>query len=265
MRDRYLILYITILMLSAVSLNCGTFGRRYEKKEVTEYRINVSGKNKISLVNTSGNIKITPSLRDDSAGFLIVKAEKLTLVRKKDLDKRIENLKVSLDTSSDVISITGEIEKHRGLTFNFSNLRTEINFELKLPENIKLTISNTNGKVDLSNVGNDIDVSVTNGSESFNNIYGNTTLDITNGSIKGSVDSSKSMKLNTVNGSVNLTLDSLFKGRIQAEVVNGKITHEGLNFSQLSEDRKKFKGTLGSSSNEINIEVVNGKIRLQGK
>jgi hypothetical protein len=262
MITRNLILFSLILTLSVFSFNCGIIGKRYEKKETSVYRINTNGKNKIKLINAAGNIKVTKS---DTAAILIVNIEKSGKVRKKNLDKPLENLKVTIDSSSDVITITGEKQKTNGFSFSFGTGRNTIDFELKIPENIKVDISNTNGKADLSNVGNEMEVSIVNGSQTFNNLYGNVSLDVNNGNINGTVDSSTGMRLRANNGSIILTIDTLYKGSVEAEVVNGKITREGLNFNQVTDEKKKFLGVLGSSSNEIYLEVINGKIKLQGK
>lgn len=259
---KYAIIFITLIIIPFLTINCGSLGKRYEKKEVSEYRINTSGKNKITLTNVTGNIKVS---KGDSSSILIVKAEKTGKVRKKDLDKPLESPRVVLDTSSDVINISGELSKSKVQFFNFGTSGNSIDFDVRLPENIKLSVDNTNGKIDLNNIVNELDISLVNGSLIFYNLSGNVSLDVTNGSINGTVDSSKGMKINVVNGGVNLTIDTLYKGIVQAEVVNGKIIHENMKFIQLTDDKKSFKGVLGSGSNEIRIEVVNGKVKLLGK
>lgn len=255
---RIILLFISFLIFPLLFLNCG----RYEKKEVETYYLNITGKDKITLFNETGKIKISKS---DSAGLLVIKAEKISMVRKKDLDKPLQDLKVTLDTISNEISVTGERTKQWRFFISFRRQRNEIDFEVKVPDNVEVKVTNHNGKIELLGGQNEMDVSVTNGSIDFQELTGKVRLDATNGHLNGSVDSTEGMKLDVVNGSVNLAIGPAFTGSVSAEVVNGRISRENLNFTQVTEDKKEFKGVLGSSKPELNIEVVNGKIKLHGK
>jgi hypothetical protein len=257
-QNNTVLLFISFLIFPLLFLNCG----RYEKKEVETYYLNTTGKDKIILFNQTGKIKIS---RSDSAGFLVVKAEKVSMVRKKDLDKPLQDLKVTLDTISNEISITGERTKQWRFFISFRRQRNEIDFEVKVPDNVEVKATNYNGKIELLGGQNQMDVSVTNGSIHFQELTGKVRLDATNGHLDGSVDSTEGMKLDVVNGSVNLAIGPTFTGSVSAQVVNGRISRENLNFTQVTEDKKEFKGVLGSSEPELNIEVVNGKIKLHGK
>lgn len=175
-------------------------------------------KNKVSLFNVTGNVKITKS---DSSNFLIVRAEKIAKVRKRDRDKPLEGPNVTVDTTTDVITISGE-SKHTGFSFNFGSSRNSVDFDLRIPESIKLTVSNTNGKVELNNAGNDMNISIVNGSLTFGNLSGDVSLDINNGNINGSIDSSKGMELHVINGSVSLTLDTMFGESYSLKLLTGK-------------------------------------------
>jgi urease beta subunit len=253
---------LVISALAFLNSGCGIIGKRYEKKETVEFRMNTSGRKNLTLYNVTGNIKIT---KTDSSGELIIKAEKTAKVRKRDLDKPIQDLRVTIDTSSENIIVTGERSKLNGFSFSFSSSRTAIDFDIKVPSDIKLDVSNTNGKVDLNNAGNNIEVSVVNGSITFDNISGNSTLDVTNGKIDGSVDSSSGMRLHITNGTASVNFSPNYKGLVQGEVVNGKIFRDGLNFSNVTEDKKNFKGWLSNGGSELHIEVINGKIQLTGR
>jgi len=113
-----------------------------------------------------------------------------------------------------------------------------------------------------------MDVFVINGSIDFEQLTGKVRLEATNGYLKGSVDSTKGMKLSVTNGSVDLDVDSAFTGSVNAQVVDGKILREDIDFIQISEDKNNLRGIIGSVHSgmpELTIEVVNGKIKLHGE
>ncbi|CAF3782056.1 unnamed protein product [Rotaria sp. Silwood1] len=91
-------------------------------------------------------------------------------------------------------------------------------------------------------------------------------LETTNGSIKGSIDSTKGITAETVNGSIRFNIGSKVSAKVQADVVNGSVKVEGLNFKDLTGEKYKkyFKGTLGTGDAIIKLETTNGSIKLTG-
>ena len=87
---------------------------------------------------------------------------------------------------------------------------------------------------------------------------------MTNGSIKGSIDSVKNFKADVINGNISLNLGKNFTGDVNADIVNGKISYDNLNFSSVTSEKKSFHGYIGNRENELRLSVVNGKITLNG-
>jgi DUF4097 and DUF4098 domain-containing protein YvlB len=259
MKIKWLLLLIITGLFAFSSLNCSL--RRYEKRETSEYKINLTGKNKVTLDNVSGTIKV---IKGDSATGLIVKAEKIAKVKKRDLDKPFTEAAVEIDTSSDAVHITSEIEKDKSF-FKFQiGSGTKINYTITLPPGVKFSVDNTNGSIELNDLTNDLDVSVVNGSVEINKTSGENSFDITNGKLKGSMDSTKGLTVNIVNGGVDFNLGKNFTGNFKIETVNGRISQNDLEFTTVTSDRNSFKGKIGDSDKEIKIDVVNGKINLSG-
>ena len=49
------------------------------------------------------------------------------------------------------------------------------------------------------------------------------------------------------------------------EITNGKIYKDDFNFKDVYDEKKLFKGTLGSGDADIRLETTNGKITLTKK
>jgi DUF4097 and DUF4098 domain-containing protein YvlB len=256
-------IFLIAVLLGAVTFSgCTLFQKRYEKTEKKEIKVNTTGRKKVVLNNTNGDIKVTKSSVDS---VLIIKAEATFHLSKKELNEERERIKISVDTSESIINIKSDFVKENKLQIFNIKFGSEINYELIVPEGLEVIIDNTNGKAEIFEVNNNVNVSITNGSVKLNHSTGKISVDITNGKVKGDLDSTKGLDIKTTNGSVSLNLSSTFSGRFHMETINGKITKKDFDFKDVDDDKKYFKGTLGNGEAEIKIETTNGKITLTKK
>jgi DUF4097 and DUF4098 domain-containing protein YvlB len=256
--SKYFILLIAFV-LSFTSLNC--LSKRYDKKETAEFRINLNGKSKISLENVNGTIELE---KGDSAEGLYIKADMIGYVKKKDLDKPLEDLSVKIDTSGNVIIVTGEYESKHSF-FNFNNKSSKINFIIKVPAGLPIEIDNVNGDFDARNISNDFKLTLVNGDIILENTSGKNEIDVTNGKVKGNLDSTKGLSIEAINGSINLTIPKTYNGKLSADVVNGKINYENLELTNVSDEKKSLRAYIVNKDKEIKCDLVNGKITFTGK
>lgn len=260
MKLRITALYILLGLFALGSFNCAF--RRYEKREVSEYRINLEGKTKVTLENTNGKINV---FKGDSTTGLVVKAEKIAHVKKRELNKPFNEARIEIDSSSEIVSIKSEIGKHKGfIRFDIGG-GTKINYTITLPPGVEFSVDNTNGSASFTNISNNLVVDITNGSVKLENTSGFNKFDLTNGKVKGRLDSTKGMIIDIVNGSVNLELDSTFSAKFNIETVNGRVKQENLNFTSIASGKKSMVGRIGDSDAEVKMDIVNGKVVLKGK
>jgi hypothetical protein len=260
MKIKRIVPYALAAALALSIIGCSF--KRYEKREVSDYRVSLNGKTGIELANANGDIKV---YKGDSASGIVIRAEKIAKVKKRDLNKPFTEARVEIDSTSEIIKINTEFESSNGI-FRFDFGRdVEINFNISIPPGVKLSIDNTNGDLRITDISNDVQVSIVNGGVDVDNTSGLNKFDITNGKIKGSLDSTKGLIIDITNGGVDLKLDSTFSANFNIETVNGKITQENLNFETLTAENKYLRGKIGSSSAEVKIDVVNGKVKLSRK
>lgn len=256
------IFFIAVLLGTITFSGCSLFQKRYEKTEKKEVKVNTAGRKKVVLNNTNGDIKITKSSVDS---VLIIKAEATFHLSKKELNEERERIKISVDTSESIINIKSDFVKESKLQFFNIKFGSEINYELIVPEGLEVSLDNTNGKAEILDVSNNVDVSITNGSVKLTRTTGKISVDITNGKVKGDLDSIKGLDIKTTNGNVSLNLSSTFSGKFKMETTNGKITKKDFDFKDVDDEKKYFKGTLGNGEALIKIETTNGKITLTKK
>lgn len=256
-------IFIIILLSFSVfaMFSCSMLSKKYEKRESVEYKISAVNKTGIKLNNVSGKVTIS---RGDSASGIIVKADKIGYVKKKDLDKPLDNMKVDIDSAGSVVQIKSELERDREW-FHWDFKGKEINYHITVPPSIKVSVDNVNGEIELNGINSEVEASTVNGTITFDNLCGIKDLSTVNGKISGTIDSVKNIKLETVNGSIDLGITKTFSGSIKATVVNGRIKYENLTLSDPVEEKKSLRGYIGNRDNELSIDAVNGRITLTGK
>jgi len=268
------IIYIALLIISCtVFSSCSMFSKRYEKVEKGEYKISANGKKRFSLNNVNGKIKV---VKGSDSTAIIVKFEKTVYVKKRELNNSIDDqITMTLDTMGTDVKIESEFERRRSEIQFGENRDNSVDYEVYLPENIELSLDNTNGTIDVSNLGNNAKISTINGTIKITRMTGKLDLETTNGTIKGTLDSTKGIIAATVNGNINFTFGPKVRGKVNAEVVHGTIKTKNLKFSDLKDSRDKdefegflggdIEGVLGSSSDvKIKLETTNGSIKLTG-
>jgi DUF4097 and DUF4098 domain-containing protein YvlB len=256
-------IFIIVLLIGTITFSgCSLFQRRYEKVEKKEISVKSIGKKKVVLNNTNGDIKVIKSSVDS---VLTIKAEATLHLTKKELNDEREKIKMSVDTLGDIINIKMDFVKEKRFSFFNINFGWDVDYELIVPEGIDVSLDNTNGKAEIYEVNNNVNINLTNGSVKLTRTTGVVSADITNGKIKGELDSTKGLDLKTVNGNISLELGDKFSGKFRMETVNGKISKKSFDFKDVDDDKKYFKGTLGEGNADVKLETTNGKIALTKK
>lgn len=253
-----------LIVLFSVSMftGCTLFQKRYVKTEKKEISVNTTGKKKIILSNTNGDIRVVKNSGDS---LLTIKAEATFHLTKKEMQEEGEKIRFKLDTNDNVIRINMDFVRERKFRFFNVNFGSDINYDLYVPEGIDVNIDNTNGKTEIENITNNIIVDITNGNVNLSNTPGNVRVETVNGKVTCELDSTKGVDIKTTNGSVTMKLSRTFTGRFRLETVNGKINKKDFDFKDVDDEKKYFKGTLGNSDVDVKIETTNGKISLQKK
>lgn len=266
--------YIFLLTISSLIFSsCSFFSQRYEKVEKGEYKISAAGKKRFSLNNVNGKVKV---VKGSDSTAIIIKFQKVVHVKKRELDNPIaDEITMTLDTLGTDVKIETEFERRRSEIQFGENRDNRVDYEIYIPENIEVSLDNSNGTIDVQNLTNNAKIVTTNGNIKVSRMSGKLDLETTNGTIKGTLDSTKGLIAVTTNGNINFTFGSKVRGKVNAEVVHGTIKTKNLKFSNLKDSRDKdelegylgedIEGVLGSNSEiKIRLETTNGSIKLTG-
>ena len=253
---------IVVLLFITTFAGCSMFSRRFTKMYTGENRVTAVGKKSFTLDNTNGRIKVSHTNED----FIIIKYDIERKVKKSELDDAKKTFDLRIDsTGSQVRVVVDEPEEH-GFVFGNS---FRANFEIFVPEGVDLEINNVNGNIIFDEMGNNIITELTNGSVDLQNNTGVSKVNIVNGSLNATVDSTKGMDVEIVNGNIRLKTKKNFAGQISTDIVHGKFTHEGIEFTKVKDrddknysSTKEFDGSIGNSDAKLKYSVTSGNISI---
>jgi hypothetical protein len=148
---------------------------------------------------------------------------------------------------------------------NVQNNDVNVTFTIRVPAGVRFIGRTVNGDVEAESLGGPLSLRTVNGSVAFStSAYADAST--VNGSIKGAMggtDWAKGLNFQTVNGSITLDLPGNLSTDLQAETVNGDISTE---FSVTVTGRvnpRRISGTIGAGGRTLDVNTVNGSVRLR--
>ncbi len=164
------------------------------------------------------------------------------------------------------------VETHYKKNSNWKNNNSgKVEYEVQLPASINLSdISVVNGALTIKDVQGEVNADVVNGAIVVTGATKNSEINSVNGSIKVTyqeLDSSTDkIELNVVNGSIKLYLPENVSAILDIETVHGAIkTDFGLKAKKNMFVGRNLQGNIGSGDVKINLESVNGSIKVLKK
>lgn len=147
-----------------------------------------------------------------------------------------------------------------------NRLNVEMRYVVRVPTGVAIEVETVNGGVVLRGLDTPASVETVNGSIEFE-AAGAHRLETVNGQIRARLTGATwqgTLDIETVNGSIDLTLPASFSADVRGETVNGGVSSD---FPITIEGRwgpKSFRGTIGSGGGRtLSLETVNGAIRLR--
>ena len=213
----------------------------------------------VSIENVNGRITVTSWDQPRVRIHAVRKAETREAMDKLGVDVRQGGDGVSIVTHSPRNNNSGFIDMLFGNDGN-----TSVDYDVTVPRTTDLKIENTNGGITVSDITGNTDLGTTNGRIEAFRCAGTMSISTTNGSIKAEllqVSGSKSMKFETTNGSISLTVPPSFAANIDAETTNGSIRTD-LPVTTKSFSRRELRGTLNGGGASLELNTTNGSIEV---
>src|SRR5579885_2226291 len=251
---------LTALLLNSALARAG--GRDFDDDDapvVTEefhHTYPLAANGRISLENINGPVHITAWNQNQV---------KVDAIKRSHDEQRLKEAQIRVDASQDAISLRTEYPEHDNWNDGDRHNPASVEYTLMVPRNARLDgIKLINGALDVTAVSGEVRASCINGKLVAKGLKGRADLTTVNGKLDATFDNTaQPLELSSVNGSVDLTLPSDAKARIEATTVHGGIEND---FGLHSNDHRfighDLQGELGGGGTEIRLRNVNGRIEI---
>ncbi|MBA3634529.1 MAG: hypothetical protein H0W58_17245, partial [Acidobacteria bacterium] len=197
---------------------------------------------------------------------------KLEAVKIADSKERLTEVEIKIDARQDSFSVETDYENMRSRNGDKSrnNGKLQVEFHLIVPRGAILDeIETVNGSISISNAVNTTKASAVNGEVKATNLRGTANLSTVNGTVEADFEQLQAgsrISLNTVNGTVNLTIPSDANATIKADSLNGNISNDfGLPMRKGQYIGRNLYGRIGSGDVQIKLNSVNGGLSIRRK
>jgi len=152
-----------------------------------------------------------------------------------------------------------------GLTFGPEH---RVDYDVKVPRSLSLTIKTTNGAIDVKAVTGLVKIEATNGEVTASGLERGIDVDAVNGRVV--VDMAKvgpdGVRCKTVNGEIIVTIPKDAKATVAARVTNGVVEVENLPIDSSKDgSHRRLDATLGGGGPDVRLDTTNGMIKLVGR
>jgi DUF4097 and DUF4098 domain-containing protein YvlB len=201
---------------------------------------------KLGILTDGGNLALqTPNTRGIDVEYIVKLPKKLA--------------EISLESANSDIDVAGVTAK---LTVKNSNGGVTLS---KIKGNV--SVKTQNGATDLSEIGGDVSVESQSGELELSDIDGAIDARSATGAISVGFDSvvpSKSLKFESVNGSIELKFKKTPDADLNVETANGSVDiDEDLGLDSQSIGPRGGSGRLGKGGLPLSIKTVNGTITIE--
>ena len=223
------------------------------------YPLNPTGR--VSIENINGDVRIAVWDQNEV---------KVDAVKKAHQRERLDELKIEVVNTADSVRIR---TKYPDQTFNergsrrYNNPAT-VEYTLTIPRKAQLDSAElVNGSLDIEGAEGDVKAACVNGRIKANGLMGEVKLSTVNGGVEATIvrfDDTKSVSLNSVNGTIVLIIPANASAQVKANTVHGAITNDfGLQVNDGEYVGHDLNGQIGSGGPRVRLSNVNGPISIK--
>ena len=223
------------------------------------YPLTATGR--VRIANINGDVHISAWDRNEV---------KVDAVKRAYSPERLTEATIDVTNTADSVIIKTKYPE-RNLNFDSrtrENNPASIEYRLTVPRGARIDgVELVNGSLDIEGVQGDVRASLVNGRVKANDLSGEVNLSTVNGAMEvnaAGLAASKGVNLNSVNGSIVLSVPSGASAQVGASTVHGGISNDfGLTVEEGQYVGRNLKGQIGSGGPRIRLNNVNGSIAIK--
>jgi DUF4097 and DUF4098 domain-containing protein YvlB len=244
------------IIFSVALLASGSLVASVTEEETFSFPLNDGGR--FSISNVNGSINIT-----GGSGSTV----DIVATKKADSQKELDKIKIDISHTADEVVVEtdlGDSDKW----FSHGNNSGQVQFEIIVPAGTVLdSVETVNGGVTVGGVSGNVVAESVNGSLELRDLAADARLSTVNGSVDAEfarLEGQQRVKAETVNGRVTIKLPANADVEVNADTLNGGIN--GRDFG-LETDKgfvgSDLNGKIGNGSARLDIDTVNGSVKIQ--
>jgi len=246
---------LKLSVFAVALLATGSLFASVTEEETFSYTLDEGGR--FSISNVNGSITVTGASGNNV---------EIIAIKKADNQKELDEIEIEISHSASEIEVETELGDSDGWFRN--NNSGQVRYEIIVPGGTELdSVETVNGDVTVSGVSGNVTAESVNGDLDISDLVGDVRLSTVNGSVNAAFakcEGEQSIKTETVNGRVTISLPESSDVQITADTLNG-----GINGRDFGLDTDKgfvgsdLNGKIGSGSARLNIDTVNGSIKIR--
>ena len=243
-------------IFTVVLLASGSLFASVTEEETFSYTLEEGGR--FSISNVNGSITVTGRKGD--------KVE-IVAIKKADNQDDLDEIEIEISHSSSEIEVETELGKSHSWFYSGNN-SGQVTYEVIVPVSTMLdSVETVNGDVNISGVSGKVVAESVNGDLDISDLEGDVALSTVNGRVEADFtkcEGEQSIKAETVNGRVTITLPEDADVQISADTLNGGIN--GRDFGLKTDEGfvgSDLNGKIGDGSARLNVDTVNGSIKIR--
>lgn len=176
--------------------------------------------------------------------------------------------RITVEMSDNDRGVTVETQYKKSSSWG-SNHTGSVEYTIMVPPQTRLSsIDLVNGSLNIEGVQGKMNIDLVNGDIVAEGLISDSEINSVNGSIKVTYKSLsenlRDISIDTVNGRIELNLPESINADVDIETMNGSIRNDfGLSVDKNMFSGRNLHGTIGSGDVRINIESVNGGVKLR--
>ncbi|WP_286269282.1 DUF4097 family beta strand repeat-containing protein [Thalassotalea hakodatensis] len=244
-----ILLTLSLLMLSSATLA--------DVKDEIKQTFNVnSSAAEFRLNNVNGDVDIIGWKKDIISVTAIITAEDQEGRNRIEVDMQENSRGVSVET------------RYKKTNWN-NNSSGSVDYEVNVPVGTRLSdIELVNGSLTIKNVSGAMKLQTVNGGIDATGLANNSEISSVNGSVDVSyidgIEQLDDISIETVNGRVVLSLPANINADVEVETMHGNIKNDfGLSAKKNMFTGRSLEGMIGSGDVQVDIETVNGSVKIK--
>jgi DUF4097 and DUF4098 domain-containing protein YvlB len=248
---------ICALLVLAIGAHASDHRGAFTEEFHQTYPLTPDGR--VELDNINGDVHISTWDRNEV---------KVDAVKYADEKERLDEAKIEIDSGKDYLSIRTRYPDHdQNWNWGSHHNPASVDYTLTVPSSVRLDeIKLINGELDVNGVSGEVRASCINGRLEAQDLGGRAHLSTINGRLDAHFNqlAGNTVELDSVNGSVELTIPSDSQAELEASTVSGGIENDfGLHVNHHRFVGHDLRGELGNGGAHIRLSNVNGRIEIR--